>query len=81
MKFTVALLAVVAAIVPAIASPVAEPEAQPAGELNKRDDTIYVCSGTFVPLPHLYPISTITHTLITVQELEWRLCYLLPPLQ
>lgn len=49
MKLTVALLALTAALLPAIAAPA--PEAV-AAEVAKRDNTIYVCSGTYAPYRH-----------------------------
>lgn len=44
MKFTLALIAVAATILPALAAPTAEAEAQ----LEKRDNTVYVCTGEYV---------------------------------
>ena len=50
MKFTTAFLALVATAIPVIALPAAEPvelverDAAPV-ELEKRDNTVYVCSG------------------------------------
>lgn len=57
MKFSTTFLVLVAATLPALAVPTAEPEAtdlvgrvaEPA-ELEKRDNTIYVCEGTYVSL-------------------------------
>ena len=56
MQFSTALIALTATILPVIAMPTAEAEAAPGAVLEKRANTVFVCSGESVVLsPSSFP--------------------------